>query len=158
MTLASKIIVKILKLGHFDPTFALPNYETAGAAGADVRASLMTPATPMVIRPGERVLVPTGLAMEIPEGYEVQVRPRSGMSFKTSLMVVNAPGTIDSDYRGEVKIILGNLGSKDEIVSHGDRVAQLVLAPVTQALYIVAEENLTETVRGAGGFGSTGKK
>jgi dUTP pyrophosphatase len=158
MSLASKIIVKVLKLGHYDPTFELPNYETAGAAGADVRASLVTPSTPLTIKPGERVLVPTGLAMEIPAGYEVQVRPRSGMSFKTSLMVVNAPGTIDSDYRGEVKIILGNMGSKDEVINHGDRVAQLVLAPVTQAQYIVAEATLTETVRGAGGFGSTGKK
>ncbi len=154
MTERSKVIVKVLKLAHFDPTFALPAYETSGAAGADVRACLQAP---LAIRPGERILVPTGLAMEIPEGYEVQVRPRSGLSLKTSLLVVNAPGTIDSDYRGEVKIILGNFGTKDELISHGDRVAQLVLAPVTQALYIVAEEMLSETVRGAGGFGSTGK-
>lgn len=149
-----KVVVKVLKLPHYDQSFALPGYETAGAAGADVRACL---SAALVIKAGERVLVPTGLAMEIPQGYEIQVRPRSGLSLKTSLMVVNAPGTIDSDYRGEVKIILGNLGSKDEVINHGDRVAQLVLAPVTQAQYLV-ENMLSETVRGAGGFGSTGKK
>ena len=150
----SKVVVKVLKLAHFDQSFALPSYETAGAAGADVRACV---ATPLTIKAGERVLVPTGLAMEIPQGFEVQVRPRSGLSLKTSLMVVNAPGTIDSDYRGEVKIILGNMGTKDEVINHGDRVAQLVLAPVIQANY-VAEDALSETARGAGGFGSTGKK
>ena len=150
------ILVKVLKLSHFDPSFALPSYETTGAAGADVRASLLTPTKPLVIKPGERALVPTGLAMEIPPGYEIQVRPRSGLSLKTSLMVVNSPGTIDSDYRGEVKIILGNMGSHDEMIVHGDRIAQLVLAPVIQAKY-VAEKELSETSRGAGGFGSTGK-
>jgi len=149
-----KVVVKVLKLPHFDQNFSLPSYETSGAAGADVRACL---SDTLVIKTGERVLVPTGLAMEIPYGYEIQVRPRSGMSFKTSLMVLNAPGTIDSDYRGEVKVILGNLGLKDEVINHGDRVAQLVLAPVTQAQYIV-EDMLSETARGAGGFGSTGKK
>lgn len=149
-----KVTIKVLKLPHFDPSFLLPKYETTGAAGADVRASLTAPLT---IRPGERVLVPTGMAMEIPQGYEVQVRPRSGLSLKTSLLVVNAPGTIDSDYRGEVKIILGNFGTKDEIINHGDRIAQLVVAPVIQASYVV-EDQLSETDRGAGGFGSTGKK
>ena len=154
--MSPKIIVKVLKLPHFDSSFLLPMYETSGAAGADVRASFVNPSTPMVIKPGERVLVPTGLSVEIPEGFEIQVRPRSGLSLKTSLMVVNAPGTIDSDYRGEVKIILGNLGTKDETINHGDRVAQLVLAPVTQALF-ESEEKLSETLRGAGGFGSTGR-
>jgi dUTP pyrophosphatase len=154
--MVDKVLVKVLKLAHFDQSFELPKYETTGAAGADVRASLEVPSAPLVINPGERVLVPTGLGMEIPQGFEVQVRPRSGMSFKTSLMVVNAPGTIDSDYRGEVKIILGNMGSTDQVINHGDRVAQLVLAPVTQAFYL-AEEMLTDTARGAGGFGSTGK-
>jgi dUTP pyrophosphatase len=148
--------VKIKKLNHFDSTFNLPSYETSGAAGADVRASLGE-GEKLLIKPGERVLVPTGLSMEIPHGYEVQVRPRSGLSFKTSLMVLNSPGTIDSDYRGEVKIILGNLGSKDEVINHGDRVAQLVLAPVVQARYIETSEELSETTRGSGGFGSTGK-
>lgn len=150
------ITVKVKKLSHYDESFPLPTYETTGAAGADVRASL-GPNEKMILKPGERVLVPTGLTMEIPHGFEVQVRPRSGLSFKTGLMVLNAPGTIDSDYRGEVKIILGNLGTKEEIINHGDRVAQLVLAPVTQAHYVVAESDLSETARGAGGFGSTGR-
>lgn len=153
----AKVTVKIKKLSHYDESFPLPTYETAGAAGADVRASLGT-GEKLLIKPGERVLVPTGLSMEIPLGFEVQVRPRSGLSFKTGLMVLNSPGTIDSDYRGEVKIILGNLGKADEVINHGDRVAQLVLAPVTQAHYEVSEENLSETARGAGGFGSTGRQ
>jgi dUTP pyrophosphatase len=151
------ITVKVKKLSHFDESFALPSYETTGAAGADVRASL-GPSEKMILKPGERVLGPTGLSMEIPHGYEIQVRPRSGMSFKTGMMVLNSPGTIDSDYRGEVKIILGNLGKNDEVINHGDRVAQLVLAPVTQASYVLTNEDLSETARGAGGFGSTGKK
>ena len=150
------IQVKIKKLSHYDESFPLPSYETTGAAGADVRASLESKSS-MVIKPGERVLVPTGLSMEIPFGYEIQVRPRSGMSFKTSLMVLNSPGTIDSDYRGEVKIILGNLGSTDQIINHGDRVAQLVLAPVVQAKYVESSDELSQTNRGTGGFGSTGK-
>jgi dUTP pyrophosphatase len=150
------IDVKVKKLSHYDESFPLPSYETTGAAGADVRASLGT-GEKMLLKPGERVLVPTGLSMEIPHGYEIQVRPRSGLSFKTGLMVLNSPGTIDSDYRGEVKIILGNLGTKEEIINHGDRVAQLVLAPVTQARYVVTSDDLSETTRGAGGFGSTGR-
>lgn len=150
------ITVKVLKLPHYDGSFPLPTYETTGAAGADVRASLGV-GEKLVIRPGERFLVPTGLAMEIPHGFEVQVRPRSGLSFKTGLMVLNSPGTIDSDYRGEVKVILGNLGTKEEVINHGDRIAQLVLAPVIQANYVVAESDLSSTERGAGGFGSTGR-
>lgn len=110
----------------------------------------------MVLAPGERKLIPTGLSMEIPLGFEIQVRPRSGLSFKTGLMVVNAPGTIDADYRGEIKVILGNLGQNDEVITHGDRIAQLVLCPVWQASFEVASE-LSETERGSGGFGSTGK-
>jgi dUTP pyrophosphatase len=148
--------VKVQKLSHYDESFALPSYETAGAAGADIRASL-GPNEKLVIKPGQRVLIPTGLSMEIPLGYEIQVRPRSGLSFKTGLMVLNSPGTIDSDYRGEVKVIMGNLGTADEVVNHGDRVAQLVLAPVVQASYVVTAESLSETARGAGGFGSTGR-
>ncbi len=151
---AIKVLVK--KLSHYDESFDLPRYETDGAAGADVRASLGS-GEKLLIKPGERVLVPTGLSMEIPKGYEVQVRPRSGLSFKTGLMVLNSPGTIDSDYRGEVKIILGNLGKTDEVINHGDRVAQLVLSPVTQAHYTFTNEELTETSRGSGGFGSTGR-
>ena len=151
------ITVKVKKLSHYDESFDLPKYETTGAAGADVRASLGT-GEQLLIRPGERVLVPTGISMEIPHGFEVQVRPRSGLSFKTGLMVLNSPGTIDSDYRGEVKIILGNLGANDEVINHGDRVAQLVLAPVVQAFYQDSTEELSKTDRGAGGFGSTGRQ
>ncbi len=151
-----KIKVLVCKLSHYDESFPLPSYETTGAAGADVRASLGTGES-IKILPGERVLIPTGLSMEIPQGYEVQVRPRSGLSFKTGLMVLNSPGTIDSDYRGEVKVIMGNLSNKDEVINHGDRVAQLVLAPVTQAHYVVSETELSDTARGSGGFGSTGK-
>lgn len=151
------ITVKIKKLEHYDSSFPLPAYETKGAAGADVRASLGV-GEKLIIKPGQRVLIPTGLSMEIPVGYEVQVRPRSGLSFKTGLMVLNAPGTVDSDYRGEVKIILGNLGTQDEVINHGDRVAQLVLAPVTQAFYTESSDELSQTERGAGGFGSTGRQ
>lgn len=156
MTNDKRITVSVKKLSHYDESFPLPSYESTGAAGADVRASLGLGES-LLIKPGERVLVPTGLSMEIPFGYEVQVRPRSGLSFKTGLMVLNSPGTIDSDYRGEVKIILGNLSNKDEVINHGDRVAQLVLAPVTQAHYVESESELSSTERGSGGFGSTGK-
>lgn len=150
------IEVKVLKLSHFDENFSLPSYETKGAAGADVRASLGS-GEKVIIKPGERILIPTGLSMEIPLGFEIQVRPRSGLSFKTGLMVLNSPGTIDSDYRGEIKIILGNLGKNDEVINHGDRIAQLILAPVVQACYILSTSNLSETTRGKGGFGSTGR-
>lgn len=152
----NRITVLVKKLSHYDESFPLPSYETPGSAGADVRASIGLHES-ILIKPGERVLIPTGLSMEIPMGFEIQVRPRSGLSFKTGLMVLNSPGTIDSDYRGEVKIILGNLSNKDELINHGDRVAQLVLAPVTQARFMVSENDLSETSRGSGGFGSTGK-
>lgn len=110
--------VKIKTLDHYDSEFELPFYATEGAAGADIRASIPEKKS-IVVRPGERVLVPTGLAMEIPLGYEVQVRPRSGLSLKSPLMIVNAPGTIDCDYRGEVNIIVGNFGSEDYVIEHG---------------------------------------
>ena len=148
--------IKIKKLENFDEKLPLPAYETKEAAGADLRASLPEEGK-LVLLPGSRVLVPTGLSFEIPSGYEVQIRPRSGLSLKTNLLVVNSPGTIDSDYRGEVKIILGNFGNTEEVIEHGDRVAQMVLSPVTQANFELAS-NLSETDRGAGGFGSTGKK
>ena len=152
----SPVEVKVKTLDHFDPGFELPFYATEGAAGADIRASLPEKKS-LIIKPGERVLVPTGLAMEIPLGYEVQVRPRSGLSLKSPLLLVNAPGTIDCDYRGEVNIIVGNFGKEDYVIEHGLRIAQLVLAPVTQAKYITATE-LGDTQRGSGGFGSTGTK
>lgn len=149
-------LVKILKLDHFDPSWDLPSYETDQAAGADLRASL-GPGESLLLRPGERKLIPTGLVMEIPPGFEVQIRPRSGLSLKTGLMVINSPGTIDADYRGEVKIILGNLSQEEHVIHHGDRIAQMVLAPVWQADFCWTDQ-VSETKRGQGGFGSTGKK
>lgn len=148
--------IKLKKLEHWVVDLELPEYKTKEAAGADIRACLGK-GEKMCIKPGERVLIPTGLSMEIEAGYEVQVRPRSGLSLKTGLLVVNSPGTIDSDYRGEVKIIMGNFGTVNEIIEHGDRVAQVLLAPVYQAEFIVTDD-LNNTERGTGGFGSTGKK
>lgn len=148
--------VKVKTFDHFDPSFELPFYATEGAAGADIRASVPEKKS-LIVKPGERILVPTGIAMEIPLGYEVQVRPRSGLSLKSPLMIVNAPGTIDCDYRGEVNIIVGNFGKEDYVIEHGLRIAQLVIAPVTQARYVTSQ-TLGETQRGSGGFGSTGTK
>jgi len=130
----------------------LPRYESEGAAGLDVRAFLERDIT---ITPLERARVPTGLFLEIPTGYEVQVRPRSGLAAKWGVTLVNAPGTIDCDYRGEVEIILINLGSEPFVVKNGDRIAQMVLAPVVRAL-VCEVDVLSVTERGAGGFGSTG--
>ena len=146
--------VKVRQLAHFDPSFELPFYATADAAGADIRASFPNKDS-VTVAPGARVLIPTGLAFEIPARHEIQVRPRSGLSLKSPLLVVNAPGTIDADYRGEVQIIIGNFGSEPFVIEHGLRLAQLVFAPVWQAKYVNSEV-LTETARGAGGFGSTG--
>ena len=150
------IEVKVETLPHYDSSFELPFYATEGAAGADIRASFPEKKS-LTIRPGERVLVPTGLCMEIPLGHEIQVRPRSGLSLKSSLMVVNSPGTIDCDYRGEVNIIIGNFGKEDYVIEHGLRIAQLVISPVFQAKFTLAD-GLNETQRGAGGFGSTGTR
>jgi len=130
----------------------LPSYETAGAAGMDLRA-----AEAVVIKPGARYLMPTGFAMALPANFEAQVRPRSGLAVKHGITVLNAPGTIDSDYRGEVKVPLINLGQSDFVIARGDRIAQMVIAPVVQALWIEAE-TLDETARGAGGFGSSGSR
>ena len=132
----------------------IPEYKTAGAAGADLCALLESPLT---IPAGKFAMVPTGLFFEIPQGYEVQVRPRSGLAAKNGVTVLNTPGTIDSDYRGEVKVILINLGPADFTINSGDRIAQMVIAPVTQASFTLAD-SLSETERGAGGFGSTGIK
>lgn len=133
---------------------AVPSYETSGAAGADVRAFLNEP---VVIPVGKRAMIPTGLFFAIPEGFEIQVRPRSGLAAKNGVIVLNTPGTIDSDYRGEVKVILINLGDADFTVNNGDRIAQLIVAPVTQGIFVKTDK-LDETERGAGGFGSTGVK
>ncbi|AYD03479.1 deoxyuridine 5''-triphosphate nucleotidohydrolase [Neorhizobium sp. NCHU2750] len=132
----------------------LPSYETAGAAGMDLRAAV-NDAEPMTIAPGKRALVPTGFIFEVPYGFEAQIRPRSGLAFKNGITCLNTPGTIDSDYRGEVKVLLINLGDEDFVITRGMRIAQMVIAPVTQVRVAEISET-TETVRGAGGFGSTG--
>ena len=133
---------------------ALPAYETKASAGLDIRANVEKP---IVLKPLERVLVKTGLFFEIPEGYEAQVRPRSGLALKKGLTVLNSPGTIDADYRGEVGVILINLSQEDFTIEDGERIAQVVFAQVEQAAWINVE-TLTETERGEGGFGSTGVK
>ena len=130
----------------------LPLYKTSGAAGADICALLEKP---LVVESGKSAMVPTGLFFEIPEGYEVQIRPRSGLAAKNGVTVLNTPGTIDSDYRGEINVILINLGDKPFTVNNGDRIAQMLVAPVIQAEFSVVT-SLDETERGAGGFGSTG--
>lgn len=131
----------------------LPAYQTSGAAGADLHAAIEAP---MTLAPGERSLVPTGLILAIPEGYEGQVRPRSGLALKHGLGMVNAPGTIDSDYRGRVGVLLVNLGQEPIVIDPLMRIAQLVIAPVARAEFTLTSE-LGETERGAGGFGSTGR-
>lgn len=150
--------IAVLREEWADPAVPLPSYETAGAAGADVRANLPAEARDagMVLAPGARALVPTGLRVEIPEGYEVQVRPRSGLALKHGIGLANAPGTIDADYRGPVGVILVNLGAEPFILRHGERIAQLVVAPVVRAAFAEARD-LGATARGAGGFGSTGR-
>jgi dUTP pyrophosphatase len=145
------VTVRVRRLPHSEG-LPLPDYATTGAAGADLYAAIEQD---LCLEPGGREAVPTGLALEIPEGYEGQLRPRSGLALKLGLTVVNAPGTIDSDYRGELKILLVNLGSTASTISRGERVAQLVIAPVTRARFLEATE-LSASERGGGGFGSTG--
>lgn len=154
--LTSPAEIRIKSLSHFDPSLPLPTYESTGAAGADIRASLEIGdrSGGMTLAPGARVLVPTGLSMAIPFGFEAQIRPRSGLAFKHGVTVANAPGTIDSDYRGEVKVLLINLGAEPFLIRHSDRIAQIVVAPVTLATFTLGD--LDDTDRGAGGFGSTG--
>ena len=143
--------VKIKKLENFKGE--LPAYQSEGASGFDIRAQLNAP---MVLNPGERAMVPTGLSFEIPLGFEIQARPRSGLAAKQGLTVLNTPGTIDADYRGEVKIIIINLGQEPVQIQDQERCAQLVIAPIYQAQFQVVD-TLGDTARGAGGFGSTGK-
>ncbi|UOA25731.1 dUTP diphosphatase [Pseudosulfitobacter sp. DSM 107133] len=137
-----------------DTDLGLPSYETSGAAGADLRANFVDQ-TAVVLKPGARALVPTGLRLAIPDGFEVQVRPRSGLALKHGVTLVNTPGTIDSDYRGPLGVIMINLGDADFVVEHGMRIAQMVVAPVVQARFDLVEV-LDDTARGTGGFGSTG--
>ncbi len=141
--------VKVINRSKHD----LPRYETALSAGMDIRANL---SEPIVLKPLARALVPTGLFVELPAGFEMQVRPRSGLAAKFGLTVLNAPGTIDADYRGEVKVILANLSGEEFTINDGERIAQLVVARHEQVEWEQAEE-LSDTTRGAGGFGSTGK-
>jgi dUTP pyrophosphatase len=145
------VTVGVLKLPEGEG-LPLPAYMTAGAAGADVCAAV---ADALVLAPGERALVPAGFALEVPPGYEVQVRPRSGLAQRSGITILNAPGTIDSDYRGPVGILLVNLGSEAQTIRRGDRIAQLIVAQVVQADFR-ASAALSESARGAGGFGSTG--
>lgn len=140
-------------------TFAgleLPRYETTLAAGADLRAAVLED-SPIILVPGARVLVPTGFAMALPAGYEAQIRPRSGLAYKHGVTCLNTPGTIDADYRGEVKVLLINHGTELFTIRRGERIAQMVIAPITQGTFERVEV-LSETKRGAGGFGSTGLK
>ena len=145
--------VEIKKLVHFGE-LKLPEYETVLAAGADLRAAVEEHA-PLILQPGARALVPTGLAMALPAGYEAQIRPRYGLAYNHGVTCLNTPGTIDADYRGEVKVLLINHGDIPFKISRGERIAQMVIAPITQPEFISVNE-LTETARGEGGFGSTG--
>ncbi|MEL6569000.1 MAG: dUTP diphosphatase [Pseudomonadota bacterium] len=148
------ISVSVRPLPHFDG-LALPAYETEGSAGLDVRAAVPE-GQPLTLAPGTRAMVETGLSVAIPEGYELQMRPRSGLAAKHGITCLNSPGTIDSDYRGELKVILINHGADPFVIQRGERIGQLVLAPVTR-LEWEEVETLPETDRGAGGFGSTGR-
>ncbi len=152
--MSPRLQIAVRRLPHGEG-LPLPRAQTDGAAGMDLVAALPEDA-PVTLAPRERVAVPTGLELAIPPGYEGQVRPRSGLAFKHGLTVVNAPGTIDSDYRGEVKVLLINLGADPVEIARGERIAQLVIAPVTVADLITVEK-LDETTRGIGGFGSTGR-
>jgi len=143
-----KILVK-----KFDKKIKLPSYKTSGSSGMDLIAYTKNK---IIIPPGKTAMVPTGIAVAIPKNYEIQIRPRSGLAAKKSISVINTPGTVDSDYRGEIKIILINLSKKRFIIKSGDRVAQMILCPIAKGILKVVK-NLPKTVRGKGGFGSTGK-
>lgn len=132
----------------------LPSYESSHAAGMDLRAALEEP---LVLEPGKRALVPTGLQMALPEGYEAQIRPRSGLAYRNGITMLNTPGTIDADYRGEVKVLAINHGDEAFTIRYGDRIAQMVIAPIQQ-MFVEEVEALPDTERGSGGFGSTGVK
>jgi dUTP pyrophosphatase len=145
--------VRVLRLPHGEG-LPLPSYQSEGAAGLDVLAAI-APNTQLILEPRARDIVPTGLVIELPHGFEAQVRPRSGVALKHGVTVLNAPGTIDADYRGEVKVLLVNLGTEPFVIERGMRIAQLVIAPVTR-VELQEEQALADSSRGAGGFGSTG--
>tara|TARA_Y100001936_G_C15899867_1_gene572658 strand:- start:311 stop:748 length:438 start_codon:yes stop_codon:yes gene_type:complete len=144
----AKVLIKKL-----DPAVKLPEYKTVGASGMDLMAFIKKPIN---IKPKNSSLVPTGLSLAFPKDYEVQIRPRSGLAVKNNITVLNTPGTIDSDYRGEIKVILYNHGNEEFRVNNGDRIAQMILAPIIK-MNVEETDDLPETVRGEGGFGSTGK-
>ncbi|HKK47052.1 MAG TPA: dUTP diphosphatase [Balneolaceae bacterium] len=145
--------IEFKKLPHAGD-LPLPSYESEFAAGMDVRAAVQEP---IELKPGKRKLIPTGLKMALPKGYEAQIRPRSGLAYRNGVTMLNTPGTIDADYRGELKVLAVNLGDESFIINHGDRLAQMVIAPVIQA-EVREVDTLSETERGDGGFGSTGVK
>ncbi|HET9272710.1 MAG TPA: dUTP diphosphatase [Methyloceanibacter sp.] len=148
-----KVVLRVKRLPHGEG-LPLPSYQSAHAAGLDVVAAVLEDA-PVALAPGDRALIPTGMALEIPVGYEAQVRPRSGLAIKHGVTLLNSPGTIDADYRGELMVIVINHGNEPFLVRRGDRIAQLVLAPVSH-VEIAEVEELAATARGEGGFGSTG--
>ena len=146
-------MVKIL-VKRFDKNIKLPKYKTSGSSGMDVVENIRSK---IIIKPGKTAIIPTGIAVAIPKNYEIQIRPRSGLAAKNSISVLNTPGTIDSDYRGEIKIILINLGKKIFVVESGDRIAQIILCPIVKGKFKEVRI-LPKSLRGKGGFGSTGKK
>jgi dUTP pyrophosphatase len=148
------VMVEVRRLPHGEG-LALPAYQTEHAAGLDLLAAVAE-AAPLTLAPGQRVLVPTGLAIALPPGFEGQIRPRSGLALKHGITVLNAPGTIDADYRGEVSVVLINHGTEPFVIRRGERIAQLIVAPVARAQLNIATE-LAETGRGSGGYGSTGR-
>lgn len=150
--------IAVMREDWADPDVPLPNYETAGAAGADLRANLPPDdrADGITIQPLTRVIVPTGLRIAIPDGYEMQIRPRSGLALKYGLSLPNTPGTIDSDYRGPLGVLLTVIGTEPVTLHHGERIAQAIVAPVVQASFALVA-GLDDTARGSGGFGSTGR-
>ena len=151
------LTIRCTRTPEADPDLPLPSYETAGAAGADLRANFPPDQRDgATLAPGARMLVPTGLRLEIPDGYEVQVRPRSGLALKHGITLPNSPGTIDSDYRGPLGVILMNAGIEPFHIAHGDRIAQMVVAPVLRAAFDLVD-TLEASARGQGGFGSTGR-
>jgi len=148
-------VVKIRRLAHADG-LPLPAYESAQAAGMDLRAAVGEEA-PLILAPGARAAIPTGFAIALPRGFEAQVRARSGLALKSGVSPLNSPGTVDADYRGEIKVILINHGAEPFIIRRGDRIAQMVIAPVVQVRWLETED-LDPTARGSGGFGSTGAR
>lgn len=144
----TEVKIKILNIS----TNALPEYATQGSSGMDIRASLLSP---VILKPMERQLIPTGLFIELPTGHEAQIRPRSGLALKQGITCLNTPGTIDSDYRGEIKVLLVNLSNEEQMINNNDRIAQMVICKVEKAAFILVQQ-LEETDRGAGGFGHTG--